>query len=129
MVTSTSVQQQIIDALTAAGVSADFGPLDEMPANGQAAVLWPAVPSLQTTRMSGGVSGKEHGVTVLYVGRSVEAVLAVADKGDAALVGLRLTAKGGHLTREPGRVPIASEPNSDPKRYQAPVSYRVITKG
>lgn len=129
MVTSSSVQSLILDALTAAGVHARFGPLEDMPAGGQAAVLWPMAGAPRMTRAAGGVTGRGDGVQVQCVGRSALDALAVVDRVDAALLGLRVTPAGGLLVRDVDRPRVLVEPNSDPARHFAPVIYSVVTKG
>ena len=133
MATATSVFAAIKAALTAAGLAAYDGPADDLPtaADGlvaQAAVLWPSRLN-QYSRMNGHNSGASDRVTVTCVGPTVRDALAVADKVDAALGGLMLSAKGGTLRQTAVSGAPVPEPNADPVRVSIAVEYSAITKG
>lgn len=131
-VTTTAVHAMIKDVLTAAGLYVTDGPATHLPTVGgvvsQAAVLWPA-PGLHTyTRASGDSSGRADRVVITCVGSTVLDALAVADKVEAAIGGMRLSAKGGTLRQTLATAP-APEPNADPCRVSCAVEYAAITKG
>ena len=134
MTTLTSVHTAIRAALTGAGVHAVFGPADDLPTDsgtglvGQAAVLWPTPGLNQYTRGCGLSSGRVDRVLITCVGASSFDALAVADAVEAAIGGMRITAKGGTLAQTMATQPVA-EPNSDPRRVSLAVEYAVITKG
>lgn len=133
MTTSTSVHEQIRAALEGAGVNAVDGPAANLPAGpdgrvAQAAVLWPSPGLNQYTRASGTRSGRADRVIVTCVGATVRDALAVADKVDAAIGGMVLSAKGGTLRQTVATQP-APEPNADPVRVSMAVEYVTITKG
>ena len=134
MRSSTSVLAAIRAALVAAGVQAVDGPADELARTpdgliAQFAVLWPLTPQHQYTRLCAGRSGRVDGVTVQCGGASAGDALAVVDKVESALGGLRLPG-GGVLLPSPFSAggPLA-EPNSDPVRVYMSVEYSVVTKG
>lgn len=131
MSTTTSVHAQIKAALSA-GVPTFDGPADDLPTVdglvGQAAILWPS-PRLNTyTRMTGTRSGGTDRVRITCVGATNNDALAVADKVEAAIGGMRLSAKGGTLRQVFATDPIV-EPNADPRRVSLYVEYSTITKG
>lgn len=133
MATATSVHAAILAALSGAGLYAVEGPADELPAGAdglvaQACVVYPHRLSYYA-RMSGGSSGKGDVTTVHCVGATVRDALAVADKVDAALGGLMLSAKGGTLRQTGTSGPPVPEPNADPRRVSLAVEYSAITKG
>ena len=133
MATSTSVHGAILAALQAAGVYAVLGPADELPGGSdgrvaQAAVLWPQARFNDYGRASGGRSGGVDVVLVTCVGATTFDALAVADKVDAALGGLRLSDKGGTLAQTIASTPDV-EPNTDPVRVSLAVEYSTVTKG
>lgn len=133
MATSTSVHSAILEALTDAGVYAVLGPADDLPSGSdgrvaQAAVLWPQARFHTYTRATGTRSGGSDRVIVTCVGASSFDALAVADKVDAAVGGLRLSDKGGVLVQTVASTP-AVEPNTDPVRVSLAVEYTTITKG
>jgi hypothetical protein len=133
MTTTTSVHALIRAALVAAGVNAVDGPATDLPADAdglvaQAAVLWP-VPRLNAyTRANGESSGGTDRVVITCVGATVRDALAVADKVEAAIGGMRLSAKGGTLRQAVATSPVP-EPNADPVRVSLAVEYTTITKG
>ena len=133
MSTTTSVHALIKAALTASGVAAFDGPAKNLPtkADGtiaQAAVLWPSPRLNQYTRQSGTRSGGNDRVTITCVGATTRDALAVADKVEAAIGGLVLSAKGNPLRQTVSTSP-APEPNSNPVRVSCAVEYSTITKG
>lgn len=133
MSTTTSVHADIFDAIDAAGVHVVYGPADDLPtgADGlvaQAAVLWPAPRLNLYTRMIGTRSGGADRVVVTCVGATARDALAVADKVEAAIGGMRLSAKGGTLRQTAVTSPVP-EPNADPVRVSMAVEYSTITKG
>lgn len=133
MTTATAAHGAILDALTASGLYAVFGPADDLPTGGdgliaQAAVLWPSPGLYQYTRTSGDSSGRGDAVTVICVGATVRDALAVADKVEAAIGGMRLSPKGGPLRQTVATRP-AAEPNADPVRVSMAVEYTATTKG
>jgi hypothetical protein len=133
MTTTTSVHAAIMAALTGAGVAAVYGPADDLPVAvdgllAQAAVLWPA-PRLNTyTRMVGTRSGGADRIVITCVGATARDALAVADKVEAAIGGMVLSAKGGTLRQTAATSPVP-EPNADPVRVSLAVEYSTITKG
>ena len=134
MTTLTSVHTAIRAALTGAGVHAVVGPAGDLPTDpdtglvGQAAVLWPTPGWNQYTRGCGLSSGRVDRVLITCVGASSLDALAVADAVEAAIGGMRISAKGGTLTQTMASQPVA-EPNSDPRRVSLAVEYSTITKG
>ncbi len=133
MTTTTSVHAAIGAALTAAGVAWVYGPADDLPtgADGllaQAAVLWPAPRLNDYSRMIGQRSGGTDRVLIHCVGATARDALAVADKVEAAIGGLVLSAKGGTLRQVLSLAP-EPEPNADPVRVSMAVEYTTITKG
>ena len=134
MSTVTATHALVRDALLEAGVHAVDGPADDLPVDpdtglvGQAAVLWAHPGWHQYTRSSGTRSGREDRVTVICVGATRNDALAVADKVEAAVGGMRLSGRGGTLRQSVATQPVA-EPNSDPRRVSLAVEYVVITKG
>lgn len=133
MSTTTSVHALIKAALIAGGVAAVDGPAKNLPTNAdgtieQAAVLWPAPRLNQYTRQSGTRSGGTDRVTITCVGATTRDALAVADKVEATIGGLVLSAKGNPLRQTIATVP-APEPNSNPVRVSCAVEYSTITKG
>lgn len=133
MTSTTAVHAAIKAALEAAGVSAIDGPAKTLPTDGgliaQTAVLWPAPRAHVYTRGSGDSSGGTDRVTILCIGATAFDALAVADAVEAAIGGMRISAKGGTLRQTGGAVDPAPEPNSDPVRVSLPVEYSVVTKG
>lgn len=130
---STSVHSAILAALQGAGVYAVPGPADDLPvaADGrvaQAAVLWPAAPLHAYTRLVGESSGRRDRVTVICVGPTAFDALAVADKVEAAIGGMRTSPKGGTLQQTASTEP-AAEPNADPVRVSMALEYTTTTKG
>lgn len=134
MTPSTAVHILIRDALTAAGVAAFDGPARDLPMDpgtglvGQAVVLWPSAPLHTYTRASGASSGRANRVLLTCVGASSLDALAVADRVEAAIGGMRVDAKGGTLRQALATDPVP-EPNTDPLRVSLAVEYAVITKG
>ena len=134
MMTTTALHAAIKAALTDAGVAAVDGPADDLPAGAdglvaQAAVLWPAAGLHRYTRMEGTKSGRVDRVLITCVGATNNDALAVADKVEAAIGGLVVSAKGSPLRQlDLGLEPVA-EPNADPVRVSLPVVYATITKG
>lgn len=133
MPTSTSVHSAILAALQGAGVYSVIGPADDLPTAadgrvGQAAVLWPQARFNDYGRASGGRSGGVDTVLVTCVGATSFDALAVADKVDAEIGGLRVSEKGGVLVQTIATAPVA-EPNTDPVRVSLAVEYSVVTKG
>lgn len=131
MTTTTAVHSLIKAALVAAGVNAVDGPARDLPTDGgliaQAAVLWPFPGLHQYVRASGLSSGRVDKVTITCVGATVRDALAVADKVEAAIGGMQLSAKGGTLRQTAATSP-AAEPNADPVRVSMAVEYAAITK-
>ena len=132
MTTTTAVHALIKAALVAGGVNAVDGPAHDLPTDGgliaQAAVLWPAPGLHQYARANGESSGRADKVTITCVGATVRDALAVADKVEAAIGGMRVSAKGGTL-RQTAVTSPAPEPNADPVRVSLAVEYSTITKG
>lgn len=131
--TTTSVHALIKAALVSAGIAAVDGPADDLPAGpdgllAQAAVLWPAPGLYQYQRASGTRSGRADRVVITCVGATARDALAVADKVEAAIGGMVLSAKGGTLRQTAASQP-APEPNADPVRVSLAVEYSTITKG
>jgi hypothetical protein len=131
--TTTSVHALIKAALTAAGVVAVDGPAVDLPAGvdglvAQAAVLWPAPRLNSYTRMTGTRSGGADRIVITCVGATNNDALAVADKVEAAIGGMVLSAKGGTLRQTAATQPVP-EPNADPVRVSLAVEYSTITKG
>lgn len=131
MATSTKVHAEVKAALEAAGLHVQWGPADSLPTvdglPGQAVVLWPAAPIHDHGRMCGGRSGRTDLVAVTCVGATSLDALAVADKVEAAIGGVRLPS-GGLLRQAAASRPVA-EPNTDPRRVSLGVEYSTITKG
>lgn len=132
MSTTTSVHALIKAALTAAGIHAVDGPAHDLPTVdglvGQAAVLWPAPGQHTYARASGTRSGRADRVLITCVGATARDAIAVADKVEAAIGGMRLSSKGGTLRQTLATSPDA-EPNADPRRVSLAVEYSAITKG
>lgn len=133
MPTTTSVHSAILAALQSAGVHAVLGPAEDLPAGsdgrvGQAAVLWPQARFHTYTRATGTRSGGSDRVIVTCVGATSFDALAVADKVDTAIGGMRVSDKGGTLAQTIATTPVA-EPNADPVRVSLAVEYSVVTKG
>lgn len=127
------IHNAILTALQEAGLYAVHGPADSLPKGSdgrvkQAAVVWPAPRMNAYTRAQGGRSGGVDRVTVICVGPTVLDALAVADRVEVAIGGLRLTDKGGTLRQTVASAP-ASEPDADPVRVSMAVEYQVVTKG
>lgn len=133
MVSSTSVHAQIRAALDAAGVHAVDGPADDLPTSdglvGQAAVLWPQSGVNTYSRATGTRSGRTDRVSITCVGATSYDALAVADRVEEAIGGMRVTERGGTLQQALGASFPAVEPNTDPRRVSLPVEYIVVTKG
>lgn len=131
MTTTTAVHALIRAALVAAGVNAVDGPARDLPTDGgliaQAAVLWPSPRLHAYTRASGTSSGGTDVVTITCVGATTYDALAVADKVEAAIGGMRLSSKGGTLRQTVATKP-APEPNADPVRVSLAVEYATVTK-
>ena len=131
MTTSTAVHGQIKAALEAAGLHVEWGPADSLPVVdglvGQAVVLWPDAPLYDHDRACGGRSGRFDRAVLTCVGASSLDALAVADRVEAALGGVRLPS-GGLLRQVAASRPVA-EPNTDPRRVSLGVEYSTITKG
>ena len=132
MTTTTSVHAAIKAALITAGVDAVDGPADDLDmVDGlvaQTAVLWPAPRLYQYTRAIGQRSGGADRIVITCVGATNNDALAVADKVEAAIGGLVLSAKGGTLRQTAATQPVP-EPNADPSRVSLAVEYSTITKG
>lgn len=134
MSTSSSVFATIRAALEAGGVSVFDGPARDLPMDpgtgtvGQAVVLWPGAPLHSYSRQCGSSSGRTNRVLVTCVGASSLDALAVADRVEAAVGGLRVDARGGTLRQVLATDPVP-EPNTDPLRVSLAVEYTVITKG
>jgi len=131
--TASGIHNAILTALQEAGVYAVHGPADVLPTGadgrvGQAAVVWPSPRLNAYTRADGGRSGGMDRATVICVGATVLDAVAVADKVDAALGGLRLSDKGGTLRQTVATSP-AAEPNANPVRVSMAIEYAVVTKG
>lgn len=130
--TATSVHALIRAALVGAGVHAVDGPADSLPVVdglvGQAAVLWPVPGEHQYTRSSGTRSGRADRVTVVCVGATVADAIAVAERVEYAIGGLRTSAKGGTLRQVLATTPTP-EPNTDPRRVSLSVEYSTVSKG
>ena len=131
MNTTTSVHALIKSALTAAGVNAVYGPATNLPTIGgvvaQSAVLWPSSRLNAYTRACGRSSGGTDRVVITCVGATTRDALAVADKVEAAIGGLVLSAKGSPLRQVAATQPVP-EPNADPVRVSLAVEYTTITK-
>lgn len=133
MTSSTAIHGAILAALAEAGIYAVFGPAESLPRDGdgligQAAVLYPAAPAHDYTRSSGDSSGRRDRVTVVCVGATVRDALAMADKVEAAIGGMRPSSTGGTLHQITGTAPTL-EPNTDPARVSMSVEYATTTKG
>lgn len=131
MTTQTAAFGMVETAISGAGLYVTEGPADVLPTEGgkvaQAVVLWPSAGLHQYTRMVGTRSGRSDRVRALCVGSSARDALAVADKLEAAIGGMRLSAKGGTLRQTFATDPVA-EPNADPVRVSLYVEYSTITK-
>ena len=131
MTTTTAIHALIKSALTAAGVNAVDGPATHLPTVGgvvsQSAVLWPSPRLNAYTRTCGGRSGGTDRVLITCVGATARDALAVADKVEAAIGGLVLSAKGSPLRQTAATQPVP-EPNADPVRVSLAVEYTTITK-
>lgn len=131
MTSSTLVHAQIKAALVAGGLHTVDGPAHDLPTEGglvaQAVVLWPSAPLHQYTRASGTRSGRTDRVLLTCVGATTSDCLAVADKVEALIGGLRLPSGG--LLRQTLATAPATEPSSDPARVSLAVEYTTITKG
>lgn len=131
MATSSKVHGEVKALLEAAGVHVEWGPARNLPTTqglvGQAAVLWPAAPINDHGRMCGSRSARTDLVVVTCVGATSLDALAVADRVEAALGGVRLPSGG--LLRQAAASRPAAEPNSDPRRVSLGVEYSMITKG
>ncbi len=132
MTTSSSVHAAVRAALSAAGLHAVDGPADSLPIEGgmvaQAVVLWPGAPLYSYTRACGSSSGRTNRVMLTCVGATSLDALAVADRVEAAIGGMRVDAKGGTLRQVLATAPVP-EPNTDPRRVSLAVEYSTITKG
>ena len=132
MSTTTSVHGDIFDALDATDLHVVYGPAVDLPTDGglvaQTAVLWPSPRLHAYTRASGDSSGGTDRLVVACVGATVRDALAVADKVESAIGGMRLSDKGGTLRQTAATAP-APEPNADPVRVSCAVEYSTITKG
>jgi hypothetical protein len=132
MTTTTSVHGDIFDALEATSLHVAYGPATDLPTTGglvaQSAVLWPFPRAYAYTRANGESSGGTDRLTVTCVGATVRDALAVADKVEAAIGGMRLSSKGGTLRQTGASVPTP-EPNADPARVSMAVEYSTVTKG
>lgn len=131
--TTTGTHALIKAALTAAGIHAVDHPALDLPAGpdgliAQAVVVRPSTGQYQYTRASGTSSGRIDGVTLYCVGATGYDALAVADKVEAAIGGMRLSSKGGTL-RHDFKTDPAPEPNADPRRVEVVLGYSTITKG
>jgi hypothetical protein len=62
------------------------------------------------------------------VGATTFDALAVADKVETAVGGMRLSERGGTL-RQTLATQTSTEPNTDPVRVSLAVEYSIITKG
>ena len=132
MTTTTSVHGDIFDALDATSLHVTYGPATTLPSTGglvaQSAVLWP-LPRLNTyARSNGESSGGTDRLLITCVGATTRDALAVADKVEAAIGGMRLSSKGGTLRQIGATIP-APEPNADPVRVSMAVEYSTVTKG
>lgn len=94
----------------------------------QAVVLWPGAPLYSYTRACGSSSGRTNRVLLTCVGATSLDALAVADRVEAAIGGMRVDAKGGTLRQVLATAPVP-EPNTDPRRVSLAVEYSTITKG
>lgn len=132
MTTTTGVHALIKAALIDAGLNAVDGPAADLPTDGgliaQAAVLWPFPRAHAYTRASGLSSGGADRLIITCVGATNRDALAVADKVEAAIGGMRTSPKGGTLRQVTATQP-APEPNADPVRVSLALEYSTVTKG
>ena len=91
-------------------------------------MLWPAPGRHTYARASGTRSGRADRVLITCVGATARDAIAVADKVEGAIGGMRLSSKGGTLRQTLATSP-AAEPNADPRRVSLAVEYSTITKG
>ena len=132
MTTQTAVFGLVEAALLAAGLHVVEGPATDLPTEGgliaQAVVLWPSAALHDYDRMCGTRSGRSDRVRATCVGATARDALAVADKFEAAVGGMRTSAKGGTLRQTLATDPVV-EPNADPRRVSLYVEYSTTTKG
>ena len=132
MTTQTAVFGLVEAALSTAGLYVVEGPAENLPKEGgliaQAVVLWPSPALHAYTRMTGTRSGRLDRVRATCVGATARDALAVADKVEAAIGGMRTSPNGGTLRQVLATDPVA-EPNADPRRVSLYVEYSTTTKG
>lgn len=133
MGTTTSTHALVRAALAAAGLHVAEGPAHSLPLDDdgmveQAVVMWPSPGLHQYTRSCGARSGRTDTVLLTCVGATASDALAVADRVEAAIGGLRTSSKGGTWRQTVATRPFA-EPNTDPQRVSLAVEYSTITKG
>lgn len=128
------VKRILETAFTTPG-SVQFGPAENLPANGgrvvQCVVLWPTA-GTESTRAAGPVHRRDDSVVAVFVGATVLDALAAVGKGRKALQGARLTASGpgGGRVREggfTGAQPVP-EPGTDPVRVSLSVQFDAVSK-
>ena len=131
MTTQSAVFGAVESALSAAGLHVQEGPARDLPTVdglvGQAVVLWPTAGLHTYSRVTGTRSGRTDRLRLTCVGATGRDALAVADKVEAAIGGLRLSARGGTLRQVLASDPTP-EPNSDPQRVSLLLEYTTITK-
>ena len=132
MTTQTAFFGLVEAAARAAGLHVVAGPADDLPTEGgliaQAVVLWPSAGLHDYDRMCGTRSGRADRLRATCVGPTARDALAVADKLEAAIGGMRTSAKGGTLRQTFATDPVV-EPNADPRRVSLYVEYSTTTKG
>lgn len=135
MTTTTSVHA-LIKAALVAEFDADHavdGPAKELPRNAdglieQSVIIWPAPGLTRYTRASGESSGRDDTARLSCVGATRNDALAALDRVEAAVGGMRTSAKGGTL-RQALVFEQGAEPNADPVRHLVYAEYTTVTKG
>lgn len=135
MTTTTSIHE-LIKAALVAEFDADHavdGPADELPKGvggliEQSVVIWPAPGLTRYTRGSGESSGRDDKARMTCVGATRYDALAALDRVEAAIGGMRTSAKGGTL-RQVLVTEQGAEPNADPVRHLIYAEYATTTKG
>lgn len=135
MPTTTSVHA-LIKAALVAEFDADHavdGPANDLPvgADGlieQSVVIWPAPGLSRYSRAVGSSSGRDDRTRLSCVGATRFDALAALDRVEAAIGGMRTSAKGGTL-RQVLVAEQGAEPNADPVRHLVYAEYTTTTKG
>ena len=127
MATLTTVHDEALTLLKAAGLNADYGPRTTL--TGQAVTLWPTAGTDRYTRAGGGRSGRNDVLTLTCSGPTIRDALAVAGKVRRALGGVRLPS--GALLREDSfqAVEPLTEPAADPQRVSTQLTFVWTAKG